>query len=192
MTCRTMNNQNQPAMKVLSITIGVIIGVLLIVMGFRIVQNLFTRAEDIAPRDVVTGEITQNSAKIVWSTGEESQGVVKYGTSPTALNFFAPEMQKTKTHSVDLTLLSPGTTYYFQIRIGEKDYDNGGVPWTLATKNIERQTIVPTVPPLPTQAQTAPDVNTTSCNETDCDKIKEKLGQGCSTRDYVLCLKKGQ
>ncbi len=187
-----MNNQSQPAMKALSIGIGVVISVLLIIMGFRIVQNLLTRAEDIAPRDVVTAEITQNSAKIAWSTGEETQGVVKYGTSPTALNFFAPETQKTKTHSVDLTLLSPNTTYYFQIRIGEKDYDNGGVPWTLATKNIERPQVVPTVPPLPTQVQVVPDANAASCDETDCEKIKEKLGQGCSARDYVLCLNKGQ
>lgn len=179
---------NKFTTKFLYIGFGVVIGILLIIMGFRTVQNLFTRAEDIAPRDVVTGEITQNSAKIVWTTGEESQGVVKYGTSPTALNFFAPETQKTRNHSADLTLLSPGTTYYFQIRIGEKDYDNGGVPWTLATKNIEKQTVVPTAPPLPTQAQAAP----SSCNETNCDKIKGKLGQGCSTRDYVLCLKKGQ
>lgn len=30
----------------------------------------------------------------------------------------------------------------------------------------------------------------TSCTETDCTKIKEKLGKGCSTKDYLLCLKK--
>lgn len=28
------------------------------------------------------------------------------------------------------------------------------------------------------------------CDETDCEKIKEKLGKGCSTRDYFFCIKK--
>jgi hypothetical protein len=29
-----------------------------------------------------------------------------------------------------------------------------------------------------------------SCNETDCAKIKEKLGKGCTTQDYFRCLRK--
>lgn len=189
---------NPKVLKIASIVIGTIIGLLLIVMGFQLFSGVFTRASDLEPRDVVVSNITQNSAKLSWATGVETQGVVDYGTTPTALNFFAPEPQKTKTHLLDLTLLSPSTSYYFQIRIGDKKYDNGGVPWTFTTKGTEKSTtpLTPTptssTQPTPTPVQTLqiPTTGTPVCSETDCAKIKEKLGKGCSTQDYFKCLKK--
>jgi hypothetical protein len=192
---------NNPKLtKVASILTGIIIAVLIIFMAFKLVQNVFIRAEDYMPRDVVITEITQNSAKVSWSTAQETQGVVEYGTSPTALNFFAPEAAKTKSHLVDLTLLSPTTTYYFQIRVGDKKYDNGGVPWTFSTKGSEIiptpvASPTPTKPvgtPTPTPVQTietTTDPTTATCDETDCDKIKAKLGLGCTTQDYFKCVK---
>lgn len=185
----------QQITKVASITIGFIIALILVFMSFRFIQNTFIRAEDYTPRDVVVSDISQNSVKISWVTGRESQGVVEYGTTPTALNFFAPETQKSINHSVDLTLLSPNTTYYFQIRIGDKKYDNGGVPWSFTTKGPETNQpitprISPTTPPLPspTTEPTSPQSKTSSCNETNCQKIKEKIGQGCTAQDYSRCL----
>jgi hypothetical protein len=133
--------------------------------------------------------------KISWATGVDTQAVIEYGTSPTALNFFAPEAQKGKNHSVDLTLLSPSSTYYFQVRIGDQKYDNGGVPWTFTTKGTEASQIVPSPTPTSSANQPTPiqqlriDDNTSGCNETDCAKIKEKLGKGCSTQDYFKCLR---
>ena len=116
------------------IAIGLAASIVVIVGGFFIIQNVVTKASDTAPRDVIISGITTNTAKIVWTTDQETQGVVEYGSSPTALNLFAPESQKTKNHSVDITLLSPATSYYFQVRIGETKFDNGGVPWTFSTK----------------------------------------------------------
>jgi hypothetical protein len=165
-------------------------------------SGVFTRAADFEPRDVVVSNIAENSAKLSWATGIETQGVVEYGTSPTSLNFFAPEPQKIKTHAVDLTLLSPNTTYYFQIRIGDKKYDNGGVPWTFTTKGTVKSVIstptpapvAPTAKPTPVQTLTVPDNGTgtipSACNETDCTKIKLKFGKGCDTADYWKCIKK--
>ncbi len=184
-------------MKIASIAIGTVIAILLLVMGFKVFQGVFTRAADYEPRDVVISDISQNSAKLSWATGVETQGVVEYGTTPTALNFFAPEAQKIKNHSLDLTLLSPGSTYYFQIRIGDKKYDNGGVPWTFTTKGTEKS-VVPTaaptqstaVKPTPVQTLQIPDGGTVACTETDCQKIKTKLGKGCSTQDYFRCIRK--
>lgn len=194
---------NHKIIRISSIVVGVLVSILIIFFGFKIIQNLFTRAEDVVPRDVVVSEIGQNSAKLSWATGEDTAAVVEYGTSPTALNFFAPESQKTQNHSLDLTLLSPGTTYYFDIRIAEKKYDNGGVPWTFSTKGIEKnqpasgsttEEVKPT--PIPTKSGPTPiqriEINSgsSSCNETDCEKIKQKLGQGCDTQDYYKCIKK--
>lgn len=180
-------------MKIASMGIGIVISILLIVMGFKVFSGVFTRAADFEPRDVVVSNIAENSAKLSWATGVETQGVVEYGTSPTSLNFFAPEAQKTKTHSVDLTLLSPNTTYYFQIRIGDKKYDNGGVPWTFTTKGAEKSVVstptpaqVPTAKPTPVQTLEIPTTGTPVqvCNETDCEKIKAKLGKGCTVIDF--------
>jgi len=186
---------NQQITKIASIVIGVIVAVVIMVMGFRLLSGVFTRASDVEPRDVVISDISQNNAKISWSTGIETQAVIEYGNTPTALNFFAPETQKNKSHSVDLTLLSPNSTYYFQIRIGENKYDNGGVPWTFTTKDITKSQ-VPTTIPSPTKIQPSPiqtvviPTTASTCTETSCPAIKAKLGQGCNTQDYFKCLRK--
>ena len=196
--------------KAVSIVIGVILSILILYVGFNLIQNIFTRASDVAPIDVTINEIKENSVKIRYTTTNEAQGVIEYGTSPTALNFFAPESQNTKDHSVDLTLLSPNSTYYFQIRIGENKFDNGGVPWTFATKtkedtqettsesqveptpvsSIPSPTIVPTGATItPVQSIDVSDDSSSQvigCGETDCQKICNKLNDGCSTRDLVI------
>jgi hypothetical protein len=125
----------------IKIAIGVVASIVVVVGGFMLVQNVFTKASDSAPRDLIISDITTNTVKIAWTTDQETQGVVEYGASPTSLNLFSPESQKTKSHVVEITLLSPTTSYYFQIRIGETKYDNGGVPWTFATK-IQQQPVL--------------------------------------------------
>lgn len=191
---------NPKLTKVLAIIIGV-----LVFMGFVFLYfNIFgTRAADFEPRDVVVSNIGKNSVKVSWATGVDTQGVIEYGTTPTSLNFFAPEATKGKTHTLDLTLLSPNTTYYFDIKVGDKKYDNGGVPWTFTTKSTEASvstpTAVPTQPlnaqgkPTPVQSLQIPAKSSDiieKCTETDCTQIKAKLGKGCGIQDYFKCIKK--
>lgn len=189
--------------KIGAVVVGLILFVLIVILGFQIFG---TRAADVEPRDVVIADISQNSASISWTTGVETQAVIEYGTSPTALNFFAPEATRTKNHKVELTLLSPATTYYFQIRIGDKKYDNGGVPWTFTTKSTQTNQTVPSLTPTealnqptasPTPVQVLevnnedqPNPTQAVCNETDCEKIKLNLGKGCTTQDYFRCIRK--
>jgi len=188
--------------KLAAILIGIVLAIGIIFGGVKVYQGIFAKADDVTPVDVVVSDINQNSVKVNWSTAQDTQGVIEYGTTPTALNFFAPEPLRTKTHSVDLTLLSPNTTYYFQIRVGENKFDNGGVPWTYSTKNTDKTL---SADPTPTVAAVAPtsspakviksiDVSegsssvTVACTETDCARIKEKIGKGCSTQDYFQCI----
>jgi hypothetical protein len=194
---------NKPLIKkIAAIGLGLILFVIIVILGFQIFG---TRAADLEPRDVTIADITQNSATISWTTGGETQAVIEYGTSPTALNFFAPEATRTKEHKIELTLLSPATTYYFQIRINDKKYDNGGVPWTFTTKGTQATQTSQSFNPTPTAVQITPsptpiqvlEINnstttttTASCNESDCEKIKLNLGKGCTTQDYFRCLKK--
>ena len=204
--------------RLISIGVGAVISILVLIFGFGMMQGVFTRADDIAPHDVTVSDINNNSAKIAWATGNDNQGVIEYGTSPTALNFFAPEASSTKNHSVELTLLSPNTTYYFQIRIGDKKFDNSGAPWTFTTKATGSDTsdegtktaeLTPTEPvvktgtttttasPTPVSSVQIP-ANTSNgnsvaagnCSETSCDAIKAKIGKGCKAEDYIKCIKK--
>jgi hypothetical protein len=190
-------------LKLASIIIGTVIAFVVLFIGFKLFSGGFTKAADTEPRDVVVANPSENSVKVTWSTGEDTQGVIEYGTTPTSLNFFSPEPAKTKNHTQDLTLLSPNTMYYFQIRIGDKKYDNGGVPWTFTTKNSEksRVTTEPTVAPTaitiptsqpvqPVQTLDVPIKPVLKCDVTECSAIKAKLGNGCSVQDYIRCLKK--
>jgi hypothetical protein len=193
-----MNNPIVKKMAAIMVGIAIFVG---LVVGYFAIFG--TRAADSEPRDVVVSNIEKNSVRATWATGVDTQGVIEYGTTPTALNFFAPEATKGKTHTLDLTLLSPSTTYYFDIRVGDTKYDNGGVPWTFTTKGAENSVVAPTIAeptqssgsattqsqPTPFQELQIPD-GTENCTETDCEVIKTKLGKGCSTQDYFKCLRK--
>lgn len=181
--------------KVLAIFIGGLLSIALLVAGYTTLQGVSSRAEDYMPRDVTVTDLSSNSAKINWTTGTKTQAVVEYGISPTELNSIAPETASKTDHSLDLTLLASNTSYYFQISIGGKKYDNSGVPWTFNTKGSDGSTGVPQNLPTPISTVVIPNngssVNAVSnCNETDCEAIKAKFGSGCSTQDYIKCLKK--
>ncbi len=187
--------------KIAAIVVGVVLSLVLLVFTFNFISGTFTRAANQTPQDVVIINVTQNAATVKWTTQSPSQGVIEYGTSQTALNFFAPEVAQTQNHSVDLTLLASQTTYYFQIRIGDQKYDNGGVPWTFATKGASAQTaaepttILPTTSsaktpsPTPVSSVVIPPAGASPtpavCSSTDCVTICKQLGKGCTTQDFI-------
>lgn len=179
--------------------VGLLLSLGLIYLGFSIFEGVITRADDESPRDVVVNSVTPTTATISWSTGVASAGgVVQYGTSVTSLSSFAPaDAASSNDHSVTLSLLSPATTYYFIISYGEnKVFDNGGVPWVLSTKpegssgGAQESELSPSPTPLVALPSTTPGVEPASvCAEKTCEAIKAKLGSGCQTRDYILCLR---
>lgn len=191
--------QNPKVKKIVAIMVGIAVFIGLVYAYFAIFG---TKAADLAPQDVIVSNIDKNSVHLSWTTGVATQGVVEYGTTPTALNFFAPEATKNTSKNIDLTLLSPGTTYYFDIRIGDTKYDNGGVPWTFSTKGADASVASPTAAAtkiVPTQSVTQPTPvqhlvvsDGTNCTQTDCATIKTLLGKGCSTQDYFKCLNKSK
>lgn len=214
--------------KTSAIFVGLILSVPLAIFGFLAYQNVSTRASDSVPFNVIINNITNTSATITWDTDQPTQGVIEYGTSPTSLVFFAPEAQKLRKHEVELTLLTPKTPHYFQIRVENEVYDNNGAPWTFTTKaagetDLEATpsaSVAPEVtesPSIPTEepeatpdpfsspdpgvtqaqqptltpAQPSPTPNVFSCDtEPDCQKVLQKLNKGCSTDDYVRCIKR--
>ncbi|OGK33901.1 hypothetical protein A3F58_00560 [Candidatus Roizmanbacteria bacterium RIFCSPHIGHO2_12_FULL_37_9b] len=182
--------------KLAAIAVGSILSIVFLVIGFSVVQNLSGRAEDQVPRDVVVSYMTTSSARITYATGTNTQGVVEYGVSPTTLNLLAPEGGSDTDHEMELTLLSAGTTYYFQISIGGKKFDNAGVPWSFTTKSSDSSDLEELISLSPTSARRPTSVREptsnpeSTCSETTCEKIKLKLGRGCTTQDYMKCIKR--
>lgn len=192
----------QKSLKVASIVVGIILSVLVLIVGFGLVQKYLTHAST-NPSDVTVTDTTQNSATIKWTTEEASQGRIEYGTSPTSTGLTVPEVSATRDHTVSLTLLSSATTYYFNLYIGDTKYDNGGVPWQFTTKSTSVDSPTSTNPTLPipsaTPASASASPSPTStvtrekpavCTESDCTAIKPLIGKGCTTADYSRCLHK--
>lgn len=176
--------------KIASVVFGVIIALLIVFFGFKILQSRISGAAGAEPVGVVC-EAGVDSAKIQYTTGSAVQGVVQYGTSASSLTFFAPEDTATTTHSVDLQLLTAGTTYNFNIKVGDIEYDNGGVTWTcstkddIATKKDDSSAVpLPTLPLVtPTAAPTeAPSIAPTIDASSRLDEIKAKFKDGRYTK----------
>jgi hypothetical protein len=197
--------------KYLPILIGGLVSIPLAIGAFFLTQGAMARANTAKPVNVKVTNISDSKAIITWTTDQESQGVVEYGSTPDKINIYAPEISEKTVHKVELTLLTPNTPYYYRIRIGEEVYDNEGIAWTFRTKGeggIEPTSsaqddpdALPTVevlinPILRLPTATAsimlyePTKPPTCPNTTDCELIKAKLGKECSSAEYVACLKK--
>lgn len=191
-----------------AIIIGTVLAIPLLVFGFLTFQNVLTRASNTVPTDVTVLRTTDTTATITWLTGEDTQGVVEYGTSPSQLVFFAPEAVATTNHRVEITLLQPDKTYYYVLRINGERFDNEGVPWQFTTKLPGGEapsgtevtpgqdvTTAPSDNPVqpPSNGAETPQNPPTTCPQTaDCVEIQKQLGKGCSTSDYLKCLRSQQ
>ena len=55
------------------------------------------------------------SVTVTWATDEPAESRIDYGTSPTTLNLSVEQLDLVMAHSLDLTGLSPVTTYYYRV-----------------------------------------------------------------------------
>lgn len=186
-------------MRIFAIITGLLVGLPLCTYAFFSASSFFARASDEIPRDVSISSIDRSSATIHWTTDKETLSVIEYGLSPGELTLYAPELSAKRDHEVELTLLTPGSTYYFQIKNKNTVYDNAGVPWTFTTKTSHDEEaeqikgittrLTPVATKSPPRSPTVA-LSTSSCTETSCEAIKSKLGRGCSAKDYVQCISK--
>jgi hypothetical protein len=73
------------------------------------------------------------SATVTWSTDEPSTSVVAYGTSSASLTSSASTAGLSANHSVTLTGLSPGTTYYYRVTSADAGGNTSTSPASPAT-----------------------------------------------------------
>lgn len=121
------------------------------------------------------------TATITWTTDKAVQAVVLYGASPAALLLSAPEAGAATDHSVVLSSLRAGQTYYFRVTVGEETFDNSGIPWSFKTPEGDVPTVTPTIM-IPTVAPSGG----------ACNRTTDYNGDGVvNTVDYITCMKNG-
>ncbi len=182
-------------------TTTVLIGILVITglpillfVGYAI-YGFMIQSTDIVPIDVKAVDITKNQATISWQTPGISQGVVEYGTNSQALNSYSPEVVSSHDHAVKLTLLSSATTYYFQLRVNDQIFDDGGVPWTFTTKTKDGSDAAEAIKGIMTRSGRGESEATESatfdpklCGTSTCEEVQKYLGKGCTSQDYLKCI----
>ena len=172
--------------KWLGVGVGLGLSLMLLIAGSAAYfSGVFVEASNDAPQELLVSKITDNSARLDWTTAIENQGYVEYGTSPTALSLIAPEASPNRSHGLDLSLLRAATTYYFHIRVGDKVFDDAGNPWTCVTKTAPATAEAPPAPDPIEEVLTPEPTEASSCPSTDCDVIKSFFGKGCDTADYI-------
>lgn len=77
--------------------------------------------------------ITDTSATIIWTTDEPADSTVNYGFSCADLEFYEYDSALVTEHSITLTDLTPGTTYYYEVCSGGVCDDNNGACYYFIT-----------------------------------------------------------
>lgn len=75
--------------------------------------------------NIIVSEITTTSAKISWTTNENANSNLDYGTKEAAMSGLVSNVSLVTSHQALLESLSEGTTYYFQIRASDGSGNQG-------------------------------------------------------------------
>lgn len=118
---------------VIVLVFGVVAGVVLI--NSNQVFKIGANTEGV-PKNVRVSNITDNSATVTWTTDIKSKGFIKWGKSELSLNKVALEDESDANfvHSANIIGIEPNSTIQFKTNSESKDYDNGGIPWSVTTQ----------------------------------------------------------
>lgn len=72
-----------------------------------------------------TATVKTKSATITWTTSRESNSFVQYGTSSGSYGNEVGSSDQVTSHSIQLTGLNPGTTYYYKVLWTDEDGNQG-------------------------------------------------------------------
>ncbi len=75
------------------------------------------------------------TATITFTLSEPNSARIEYGTTAASLVLMSASTIRTNTHQIFLSSLRPGTSYYYRIKVGDKTFDNNGIPYFFITKN---------------------------------------------------------
>lgn len=128
-------------------TTVLLIGTVVVIVGLnRFRQPEAGASPELKPQQVRLTGVSAESVTINWVTETAAYGFISYGETM-SLGRTSQEAEKTTSHSVTLTALTPETTYYYKIGVGEDLFDDGGIPYSLTTPAQETATDKPTKEP---------------------------------------------
>ncbi|HEX5475236.1 MAG TPA: DUF4082 domain-containing protein [Vicinamibacterales bacterium] len=81
----------------------------------------------------ITAAPAATTATIAWKTNEPADSAVDYGTSPGSLTSHVSNASRVTTHSLSLTGLTGGTTYYYRVTSRDAANNTASAPATAAT-----------------------------------------------------------
>lgn len=122
--------------------ISTIVGIVILLVGtflgvFLInIKTIFRlgASDQSTPLDIRMSNISESTFTISWVTDKETSGFVLWGKSESKIDNIAKENnEKSFTHSVTLTDLSPQTNYFYKINSDGTLFDNKGIPWSTTT-----------------------------------------------------------
>ncbi|QQS39007.1 hypothetical protein IPM62_00095 [Candidatus Woesebacteria bacterium] len=125
-----MNNRIPTLLGILSVTIGVIAGVLLV--ENRQATKLYA-ALDATPKNVRVTNVSNDTMTISWTTLKQTSGLLVWGKKRESLDEISGSSEKTYTHSYTLSKLEANSDYYFLINSDGTSFDNNGIPWQAKT-----------------------------------------------------------
>src|SRR3989344_1130955 len=100
---------------------------------------------DIKPTSENDVNITQNSAVISWRTNKLAEGIVRYGKATSYGATAYSEAPRDFSHSVTLTNLEPGKTYYYEIQVKDVlNKETKSTPQSFTTKAPAQGATTPT------------------------------------------------
>jgi len=79
---------------------------------------------------------TSAAATVTWTTEAETDGCVRYGTSPALGDTLCDPRADDDVHYVEVTGLDPETTYFFEVASAGQVDDNGGAFYAFTTAQI--------------------------------------------------------
>jgi hypothetical protein len=127
-------------------------------------------------------QMTTSSVIIVWRTDATTDGVVRYGASPSALTQTVTDPSKTQ-HEVKLTGLSSSTRYYYSVGSSSQTFSTGADYWFVTSPPVGAD--------VPTRIWVLGDPGTAnSSQEAVRDALKNKIANG-TERDIDLWLMLG-
>ncbi len=167
-----------------------ILAVVFSVLGMKVVKTFMSgAAADYEPQGLTaTSNVDGSTATISWTTDKAAIASVFYGTVASNLLLMNEDSQETTNHSVILTNLKPGKTYYYKIVVGDNEFnDVGDVPFSFKTSGVAEETKVVTPTPMVTVIPevTLPVTPSTTCNHTT-DYVKDGV---INSLDYISCLR---
>lgn len=186
------NSLSKKQLTYIMIGVAAILTIVGMTLGFFTLQRV-TRASEEEPQNVSISP-SESKATVTWQTSTQTSAIIEYGTAPDPSSFTGTAIadDSSTEHSVDVSTLEPNTTYYFQIRVGDTVYDNGGQLWSFTTAagngdstpteappEAEASPSVtvetPTLPPAPTPSET-PEENGNQSNQTASDEANVTPG----------------